>query len=582
MDPTRAIWTQHDQNPPRCLRGIPVSTFAFSVSKFGASNPKNRMIRAIELANVRVFKGPRPVRFSLPRLAVFCGTNSAGKSTVVKVPLLLRQSQGVGEAFQNSRGLLRLVGNQVDLGTYASFVSSNDTAKDVEIGLEVDNVMPNAVVAALRTWRINGGTPGSVAPVEDRSVEYRLNARFIFGLRRRPLTKRSKRDKEFADSDEGGSRARGAVLKQCRFELSVAKEKLLDWQVSLVPDPAHAPLGEPRYEMLFPTMLLRGIGWLDLMERRPDEEEGYSKVPAELSGILPSGLRVRLRGNQSASKGQKKPVQHTIWPLPYAIGGAIQDLEATFRNIHYLGPLRAPAKRYYVAQNSVDPDLDPAGEFLPYVLKDRGHEIVSFTPPGEVSLWKEPLAVALDRWMMYLRTGEEGSRGVPDAEVSIATTKEVLIEFGVRSAVGGSTHALADSGFGYSQLLPILVRGLLANVGSTIIVEQPELHLNPAIQVRLAEFFVGLANAGKQVVLETHSEHIVNAMRVQSVELGGSAPTCAVFFLDSPQGVAQVHELQINEDGSIANWPRSFFGESASLRARLLRGQKRFLEDDSA
>src|SRR5688572_25478356 len=139
--------------------------------------------------------------------------------------------------------------------------------------------------------------------------------------------------------------------------------------------------------------------------------------------------------------------------------------------------------------------MDSSGEFLPYVLRDRAEQPVEYCAPGETETRTEALAVALDRWLFYLRTGSLVADENSGREIGIATTREVLVEFSLRSIAGAGAHALADSGFGYSQVLPILVRALLAEAGSTIVVEQPELHLNPALQVRLGEFFVGLARA---------------------------------------------------------------------------------------
>jgi len=187
----------------------------------------------------------------------------------------------------------------------------------------------------------------------------------------------------------------------------------------------------------------------------------------------------------------------------------------------------------------------------------------------------QPLVKALDGWLRYLRTGEPFGEASNEGELAIATTRDVLVELSLRSTIGGASHALADSGFGYSQVLPILVRGLLAPTGSTLIVEQPELHLNPSLQVRLAEFFVGLARAGKQVLLETHSEHVVNSMRVLAAESEAEVDQCAVFFLDAPNGKPEVHRLEVASDGIVENWPRNFFGEAANLRGRLLRAQGR-------
>jgi predicted ATPase len=178
-----------------------------------------------------------------------------------------------------------------------------------------------------------------------------------------------------------------------------------------------------------------------------------------------------------------------------------------------------------------------------------------------------------------LRTGEtkQEQRNL-EKEIEIATTKDVMIEFKLRSNFSETSHALMDSGVGYSQVLPILVKSLLAEKGTTLIIEQPELHLNPALQVRLAEFFIAMTRAGKQILIESHSEHIVNAIRVLAAEdeTGDVAKRSAIFYIDNVENLPRVFSLSIQEDGSVPEWPSTFFGEAATMTSRLLRAQKRF------
>ena len=123
------------------------------------------------------------------------------------------------------------------------------------------------------------------------------------------------------------------------------------------------------------------------------------------------------------------------WPLPPHMERALRDLRRNLSTIQYLGPLRAAAKRYYTAQ--VDPDtlLDPAGERLPYLLRDRGEMLVwNWRMHGEDSR-KEKLTSALNYWLYYIRTGK--TRNQYDecfGELSLENTQELLIQLAVRSA----------------------------------------------------------------------------------------------------------------------------------------------------
>ena len=168
---------------------------------------------------------------------------------------------------------------------------------------------------------------------------------------------------------------------------------------------------------------------------------------------------------------------------------------------YYLGPLRAPVKRFYITNLDVGWRIDPTGEFLPYTMKGKGGTKTVLNRRGSraAESGRGPLNQALTYWIYFLRTGQQLNEVFHPEEITVSTTKDVLVEIKIMSPLAGTPHPLADSGFGYSQVLPILVTTLLADIGETVIVEQPELHLNPALQVRLAEFFVAMARSGKQV-----------------------------------------------------------------------------------
>jgi len=308
------------------------------------------------------------------------------------------------------------------------------------------------------------------------------------------------------------------------------------------------------------------------------ETDQYAIFETYLKGLLPQGILGRIKKDEKGRSAQAPRRQYSIWPIPHPLDGAFIDFQGALAGIHYLGPLRTAAERFYIAQSATDPGMDSAGEFLPYVLRDRRDSPVVFCAPGTAGTTTESFQRALDIWLSYIRTGQKPSSRAAAGEISLESTKGVLVEVGVRSP-GGEAHSLVDSGFGYSQVMPILARGLLAPNTSTLIVEQPELHLNPALQARLAEFFVGLARCGKQVIIETHSEHILNAMRVLAAETDKPIES-AIYFVDVATGRPIIHQLEIKEDGTVANWPAEFFGEADELRARLLKAQRRFLGSD--
>jgi predicted ATPase len=96
-----------------------------------------------------------------------------------------------------------------------------------------------------------------------------------------------------------------------------------------------------------------------------------------------------------------------------------------------------------------------------------------------------------------------------------------------------------------------------------------------------------MASMRKQILIETHSEHIVNAIRAESVEaylrdafevdLSEGVPRSqyTILFLENEGKGPQLHRLNILRDGTVPEWPASFFGESSQLLGRILRAQRK-------
>ena len=129
---------------------------------------------------------------------------------------------------------------------------------------------------------------------------------------------------------------------------------------------------------------------------------------------------------------------------------------------------------------------------------------------------------------------------------------------------------LADEGQGMSQVLPIVVRCLMDDMNSSVVVmEQPELHLHPAAHANLAKLFANTAKErNRQYVIETHSENILLGIRdaVVDEECLLSKDDVLIYFVDEDEcGGAYLKQITINEDGDLSDWPTGVFNESYEL-----------------
>ena len=231
-------------------------------------------------------------------------------------------------------------------------------------------------------------------------------------------------------------------------------------------------------------------------------------------------------------------------------------ISSYFNHVHYIAPLRATAERYYRLRNLAVDEVDYQGKNLPIFIN-------SLTTPQ---------LKAFHAW-----TDEHFG-------FTVNTDKDKG-HLSLQIKLHGSDKAinLSDTGFGYSQVLPIITqlwelssrnrtgaqRRVERNqrIPLVIAIEQPELHLHPAVQARLAKAFIACINLARknkcdiQLLLETHSETIVNYFG-RAIARGLLKPddvSVILFEKGVDQSVTKVRNSGYDEDGYLVNWPYGFF-----------------------
>ena len=131
-------------------------------------------------------------------------------------------------------------------------------------------------------------------------------------------------------------------------------------------------------------------------------------------------------------------------------------------------------------------------------------------------------------------------------------------------------------GFGISYLLPIVVTGLLAERNSILVVENPEAHLHPRGQSHVGKFLAQVAFSGVQVVVETHSEHIINGVRIHALKHRISPEKICINNFSIHDGKSVAERIRLNQNMDILKWPEGFFDQEerdlAELRHLRIRG----------
>ncbi len=248
--------------------------------------------------------------------------------------------------------------------------------------------------------------------------------------------------------------------------------------------------------------------------------------------------------------------------------------EAALGSIHYLGPLRDHPKRIYSWSGETPESVGQRGEFtIPAILAareqnrmlSRGYKKKQYPFDEFIAQWLKELGVIESFSVKSVAKGRK--------------EYEVL----VKTRATGSEVKVTDVGFGVSQVLPALTQAFYCPAHSTVWMEQPEIHLHPQVQAALADAFISAIKArehGKQrnvqLIVESHSEHLLNRIQRRVAE-GDILPTdVAVYFCRRTESATELEALRLNEYGEIENWPENFFGdEMTDIAARTLAAMKR-------
>ncbi|MCV7082052.1 DUF3696 domain-containing protein [Mycolicibacterium insubricum] len=234
-------------------------------------------------------------------------------------------------------------------------------------------------------------------------------------------------------------------------------------------------------------------------------------------------------------------------------------------SIRYLGPLREEPQ--VVSPTGARYRALPAGikgEYTADLLARSKDQVVKYHDWNNRSK-TEPLPLALTRWVAHLGLGDE-----------VTVEDQGKLGRGLRMHVNGVERDLTTIGVGASQLLPVLAVILTASSGNVILLEQPELHLHPLVQSRLADFLL-YARADVKLVVESHSEYLVTRIRRRVVENPGLLDRVAVLFAEQHKGVTELRRLYLDRLGNFSDWPIGFFDTQDSEAAELAQAVRNVL-----
>lgn len=163
-------------------------------------------------------------------------------------------------------------------------------------------------------------------------------------------------------------------------------------------------------------------------------------------------------------------------------------------------------------------------------------------------------------WLQMLSPGVR-LRAIP---VDLADATSLRFQY-TSNEIASTTreHRPSNVGFGLTYSLPIIVACLAANPGAILLLENPEAHLHPRGQAALGRLLAMCCADGVQVIVETHSDHLLNGVRIAVKQGAVSADNVALryFERDVRTGESHIETPRILPDGQLDSWPEGFFDQ---------------------
>lgn len=553
------------------------------------NNGLAQMLTELGIKNLRSFSNE--CSFKLKPMTIFVGKNSSGKSTMLRVLPLLRQSiEG------NSRGPVLWFGKYVDFGDYSEAISNNIKIEDGcngDEGIEflynvnIPTAIGNDYYYIIRERRstneenntsarinIKLGTQNQLTftqkitiQIEGVIISYDISPRkntAIITLSKDMGTISEKEvtigeSSKFLPSITGINRPQSKIkinesksnyINDAHFELRM--RNLWDYKNTIISECVDALFrffnpNSSKQKIIKKLHEIRKIKRGDIEKQLP---------------ILFSDQRLFSR-NLSSIK-DRNIIINTIHAflllsnLPEISRFINSSLEIEFNNIRYIGPIRATAERYYRFQDLQVDEMDHTGSNLAMIIN-------SFTAKQKKE-FEDWTRVSFGFTVFIRKNGGHYAIKIAHENDSVE-------------------HNINDMGFGYSQMLPILIsiyleiykkknpnkdifNSTINNKKITFVIEQPELHLHPAYQSRLARVFANLLGEAKNTdltlrfVFETHSKAMIDAIGecIEDTQFKFTHEDVAIYIFDkNEKNETEIKTSTFDSEGYLIDWPVGFF-----------------------
>ena len=567
-------------------------------------------LSCIEIDNFKSYATPQKI--SVSDMSVFLGANSSGKSTAIQTLLAIKQTMEC-----NSHDIeLLLSGQYVALGDYDDVI--NDKSKDgFSIGLDFRCIKKNETTDVKDSysikWFFKKASDESQAKLESVEITYedrcilltrmehgkyqlsingnetpvfmqvrnmRLTGNFFLKydiIFNRLFAEFINEMKIIVEGKKTGKIAVDSLVSPKvvpKFYMGLMNDNLIKNQdvsgdteaeriAGLLTDLIEkyslqqSPLGSEYFG--FPMDLKKNcmlaiiknsgkmLEFKEVYEKYLQKYDQYIKEAKEVSSFEGEETMPRFLVSHSFNDDSNLIMDSFRWASSF-----YDEFEEAIGNLYFVGPIRENPKGLYSIGFEQDPKYVGAtgSNFASVLLHENKIKkyILPYNEEDSISLWE-----ALNEWSSHLNIASA-------IEVSHATS------FGIKVSVSDTQNKTADImnvGIGTSQVLPVLITGLLSEKNETLVFEQPELHLHPFSQSRLADFFIALIKHGRKIIVETHSESFILRLRYHVLKENCGKDLIAINFFQNRQGT-KVSLCNISGYGNI-DYPDDFRDETQEL-----------------
>lgn len=281
-----------------------------------------------------------------------------------------------------------------------------------------------------------------------------------------------------------------------------------------------------------------------------DDDKSYSwSFVGEREDMAMQVASVCIDGMEASNPA---PLQNLL-PHPHGSGSFAQRIqELTYLKAERLGP------------RDTYPLESPQGA---RVVGPRGEHVVSVLHANRDSVLIDDLVIPGVPPTLLRQVEARMAHFFPGFGITVEQVPRTNVAtLGLRTSTSMDFHRPIHTGFGLTQVLPIIVAALSAEIDALLLIENPEVHLHPAGQAAMGEFLSEVASVGVQVIIETHSDHVLNGIR-RSVKSGVLSNDNVVLHFFRPrdvrrvEGESQVQTPALDADGNIDTWPDGFFDQ---------------------